>query len=55
MGTFIVAYSILWLVLVLYVGRIGIALRRLKHEVDNLRSRIGKHEKALRQHTERAA
>ena len=36
METFFVSYGILWLAVILYVGRMGIRQRRLEHTIDEL-------------------
>ncbi len=38
MGTFVAGYTIVWLAVVLYVGRLGRRQQRLRREIEILRS-----------------
>jgi len=55
MATFVVTYSIVWLALVLYVIRLGVAQRRLMQQADALQSRLAKHESRSKQTPKQAA
>ena len=44
MGTFVLTYSIVWLVLILYVANLGITQRRLTRTADALQSQLANQE-----------
>ena len=55
MAFFVAAFSIVWLALVLYVARLGIAQRRLMRQVDRLRASLAERELASQQAPREAA
>lgn len=40
MGTFVAAYTIVWLALVVYVGRLGVRQRRLWQQLKSIQAEV---------------
>lgn len=54
MQTFITAYLVIWLAMLLYVARIGVRQRRLQQTLDALQRRLNQHAEENTSHSKAA-